>query len=102
MHRLLRGDDCMGAVLGLLLGVGLLLIWSSFWPTQPRPTARTSRLRPLLSSDAGALALGVSHALIEGPFDFVCIEDPHPFNSDRRRTPGSQPRLPLSTPSGPP
>jgi tight adherence protein B len=40
----------MGAVLGLLLGVGLLLIWSSFWAPQPKPEVRTSRLRPLLSS----------------------------------------------------
>ena len=40
----------MGAVLGLLLGVGLLLVWSSFWAPQPRTDERTSRLRPLLSS----------------------------------------------------
>jgi tight adherence protein B len=38
----------MGAVLGLLLGVGLLLIWSSFWTPPPKADARTSRLRPLL------------------------------------------------------
>ena len=40
----------MGAVLGLLLGVGLLLVWSSFWAPGPPRTARPSRLRPLLSS----------------------------------------------------
>jgi tight adherence protein B len=38
----------MGAVLGLLFGVGLLLVWSAFQaPPPPRP-ARPSRLRPLL------------------------------------------------------
>lgn len=38
----------MGAVLGLLFGVGLLLIWSAFLaPPMPAPT-RSSRLRPLL------------------------------------------------------
>ena len=56
----------MGAVLGLLLGVGLLLIWSSFWPTQPRPTARRSRLRPMLSS------AGLGEVSITG-FLFVCL-----------------------------
>ena len=40
----------MGAVLGLLLGVGLLLIWSAFQAPAPRPEPRPSRLRPLLSS----------------------------------------------------
>jgi tight adherence protein B len=40
----------MGAVLGLLFGVGLLLVWSAFQNPPPRPTARASRLRPLLSS----------------------------------------------------
>jgi tight adherence protein B len=40
----------MGAVLGLLFGVGCLLIWSSFWaPAAPTPRP-TSRLRPLLAS----------------------------------------------------
>jgi len=38
----------MGAVLGLLLGVGLLLIWSAFWAPQPRRPARASLVRPLL------------------------------------------------------
>lgn len=40
----------MGAVLGLLFGVGVILVWSSFWAPQPRPVTRTSRLRPLLGS----------------------------------------------------
>ncbi len=39
----------MGALLGLVLGVGLLLVWSSTWPeTAPRP-AREPRLQPLLA-----------------------------------------------------
>jgi tight adherence protein B len=40
----------MGAVLGLLFGVGLLLIWSAFQSPAPRAAPRPSRLRPLLSS----------------------------------------------------
>jgi tight adherence protein B len=40
----------MGAVLGLLLGVGLLLVWSSFWAPRPRVERRPSPLRPLLRS----------------------------------------------------
>ena len=42
----------MGAVLGLLFGVGLILIWSSFQsPTsEPRPRG-TSRIRPLLAGE---------------------------------------------------
>ena len=40
----------MGAVLGLLFGVGLLLIWSAFLAPRPRSAARRSRLRPLLGS----------------------------------------------------
>jgi tight adherence protein B len=40
----------MGAVLGLVLGVGLLLVWTAFLhPPPPRPP-RESRLRPLLRS----------------------------------------------------
>ncbi len=40
----------MGAVLGLVLGVGLLLVWTAFLdPPPPRPP-RQSRLRPLLRS----------------------------------------------------
>jgi tight adherence protein B len=39
----------MGAALGLLLGVGLLLVWSSFWAPAPRREAGRSRLRPLLT-----------------------------------------------------
>jgi len=40
----------MGAVLGLLFGVGLLLIWSAFEAPPPPAPPRTSRLRPLLSN----------------------------------------------------
>src|SRR3978361_872588 len=40
----------MGAVLGLLLGVGLLLIWSAFAAPQPAPERHSPRLRPLLGS----------------------------------------------------
>jgi tight adherence protein B len=40
----------MGAVLGLLFGVGLLLVWSAFQNPPARQTARAPRLRPLLSS----------------------------------------------------
>ena len=40
----------MGAALGLLLGVGVLLIWSAFSAPPPASTPRTSRLRPLLGS----------------------------------------------------
>jgi len=37
----------MGAVLGLLLGLGLLLVWSSTWPRAPR-REHPPRLEPLL------------------------------------------------------
>ena len=37
----------MGAVLGLLFGLGLLLVWSSTWPRTPR-RERSPRLDPLL------------------------------------------------------
>src|SRR3954468_14960519 len=41
----------MGAVLGLLFGVGMLLIWTSFQEPPPRPSAPpASRLRPLLAT----------------------------------------------------
>ena len=39
----------MGAVLGLLLGLGLLLAWSAFW-TPPSPRTRRPVLRPLLDN----------------------------------------------------
>ena len=42
----------MGAVLGLLLGTGLLLVWSSSWAPTTEPVRRESRVRPLLA-DAG-------------------------------------------------
>ena len=42
----------MGAVLGLLLGTGLLLVWSSSWAPTDEPRRRESRVRPLLA-DAG-------------------------------------------------
>lgn len=37
----------MGAVLGMVLGLGLLLVWSSFWEPSPR-RSRTPRLEPML------------------------------------------------------
>lgn len=41
----------MGAVLGLLFGVGLVLVWSSFRAPPPEPRAApTSRIRPLLTT----------------------------------------------------
>lgn len=54
----------MGAVLGLLLGLGLLLAWSAFWaPPPPRP--RRPVLRPLL--DGAGL-----HEVRPAAFLFVC------------------------------
>lgn len=52
----------MGALLGLVLGLGLLLVWSSTWPPQVVSTSgrrRTSRLWPLLVS-AGLRDVGVT------------------------------------------
>ena len=40
----------MGAVLGLLFGVGLLLVWSSFFAVPARARERTPRLQPLLAA----------------------------------------------------
>ncbi len=40
----------MGAVLGLLFGVGLLLAWSAFQAPPPPAPARTSRIKPLLAN----------------------------------------------------
>lgn len=56
----------MGAVLGLLLGVGLLLIWSSFQAPPTRPPGRASRFRPLLGS-AGLGEVSASGFLV------VCV-----------------------------
>lgn len=39
----------MGAVLGLVVGVGLLLVWSAFQEPPVRAASRPSRLKPLLS-----------------------------------------------------
>ncbi len=55
----------MGAVLGLLLGVGLLLVWSSTWEPVARPTRRPSRLKPLLSN------AGLGEVSLAG-FSLVC------------------------------
>ncbi|WP_030484921.1 type II secretion system F family protein [Nocardioides aequoreus] len=59
----------MGALLGLVLGLGLLLVWSSTWPPQvvtgTSGRRRTPRLRPLLVS-AGLRDVGV------GAFLTVC------------------------------
>ena len=54
----------MSVALGLTLGIGLLLIWWSFWP-RPRRRAesrRPSRLRRLLA-EAGHRRVGVSGVL---------------------------------------
>jgi tight adherence protein B len=40
----------MGAVLGLVFGVGLVLVWSAFRAPRSRPAPRRSRLGPLLGS----------------------------------------------------
>ncbi len=53
----------MGPVLGLLFGVGMVLIWSSFREPAQRPTQRTSRLRPLLAS-AGLGEVSVAGFLV--------------------------------------
>jgi len=56
----------MGALLGLVLGVGLLLVWSSTWPPQSVPSPRrTPRLRPLLA------AAGLPEVTVAG-FLVVC------------------------------
>jgi tight adherence protein B len=57
----------MGAVLGLLFGVGLILIASSFRPSAPKPVGTsTSRIRPMLSS-AGLGEVSVAGFLV------VCV-----------------------------
>lgn len=56
----------MGAVLGLLLGVGLLLIWSSTWPASAPKPPREPRLQPLLAR-AGLPDVSV------GGFVVVCV-----------------------------
>ena len=55
----------MGAVLGLVLGVGLLLVWSSTWAPAPR-RERSGRLRPMLT----AAGLG---EVRPGGFVLVCV-----------------------------
>lgn len=40
----------MGAVLGLVFGLGLLLVWTAFWAPTPVRAARGSHLRPMLVS----------------------------------------------------
>ncbi|TNU75817.1 type II secretion system protein F [Miniimonas arenae] len=53
----------MGTVAGLLLGAGLLLVWSSTWaPAPPRPTSRLVRGWQDLTAQAGLHRLGL------GPF----------------------------------
>jgi tight adherence protein B len=48
----------MGALLGLVLGLGLLLIWSAWWPQGPARARRAHRLRPLLdSADLGEVTV---------------------------------------------
>ncbi len=53
----------MGAVLGLLLGVGLVLVWSAFWQPRAPRAAPTSRIRPLLGS-AGLGEVSVTGFLV--------------------------------------
>ena len=53
----------MGAVLGLLFGVGLLLVWSSFQAPPPERTRPPSRLRPLLAT-AGLGEVSVAGFLV--------------------------------------
>ena len=54
----------MGGVLGLLFGVGLILIWSSFRAPDPEPKpAPTSRIRPLLMT-AGLGEVSVAGFLV--------------------------------------
>jgi tight adherence protein B len=54
----------MGAVLGLLFGVGLILIWSSFRSPAPPPRQQpSSRIRPLLAS-AGLGEVNVAGFLV--------------------------------------
>jgi tight adherence protein B len=53
----------MGAVLGLLFGVGVLLVWSAFQEPRPRSAPRVSRLRPLLAG-AGLGEVSVSGFLV--------------------------------------
>lgn len=52
----------MGAVLGLLLGLGVLLAWSAFW-TPPPPRVRRAVVRPLLDG-AGLAEVRVSAFLL--------------------------------------
>lgn len=55
----------MGALLGLVLGLGLLLVWSAWWPQPPPRAGRSPRLRPLLDS------AGLSEVTVAG-FTVVC------------------------------
>ncbi len=53
----------MGAVLGLLFGVGLILVWSSFQAPPPARTRPASRVRPLLAT-AGLGEVSVAGFLV--------------------------------------
>lgn len=49
----------MGAVLGLLFGIGVLLVWSAFQEPSPRRGPAPSRLRPLLArAGLGEVSIG--------------------------------------------
>ncbi len=64
----------MGAVLGLALGVGLLLVWSSTWPPVAGSTARPgalSRVRPLLSNAGLGEVSPTGFAIVCGVCGFV-------------------------------
>lgn len=58
----------MGALAGLMLGIGLLAIWSSTWP--PTQNHRASRLRTAWDDLAARAGL---HTVGLGPFAAVCV-----------------------------
>ena len=57
----------MGAVLGLLFGVGLLLVWSSFWAPRPRVERR-----PLTACGRCSRSAGLGEVSPAG-FAVVCV-----------------------------
>jgi tight adherence protein B len=61
----------MGAVLGLLFGVGVLLVWSSFQAPTPRTSARTPGLRRLLGGAGLGEVSGSGFLVVCGVCAFV-------------------------------